>query len=521
MPAILCYCSSKVKKSLLFAGQSPLIQTLCLLALLCVLGVAQIITQSAVWDPDIWWHLRTGQWIIHHHSVPHVGLFSRTGASTPWAAYSWGFEIVVAALNLWFGLKALPIFVMVFGAIFTLLLFSVLRSLSNRFWLAWLLTGACLWGMNPTHVAAPRPVNFTYLFFTIGLWLVLKSLEKNDRRYLYWLPLVFAIWANFHIQFVYGLLIPGLLAFVVTLSRWPRLRRMAPWLEVEGAEGFSLGLLWVLVLACVAATLVNPYGIGLYRTILIYVRSSYPYQVIMELQAVSFRESGHYVELLLVAAGFFVLGRRKPNFFHFLLLTIATLVAFRTQRDAWFLCIVASSLMAWHSRTIPETASSEEVAAVRGVGIRGLGAALAGAILVMALRTWDSGMTSDNLLKTVRNSYPVGAVEFIQQQHPPGPLFNNFNWGGFLIGVLPEYPVSIDGRNDLYGDAFLYRELHTLVSPDWADDPALRNANLVLLPKDLPLSNELRRSPQFDLAYSDDVAVVFVRNGKDQQSSLR
>lgn len=60
------------------------------------------------------------------------------------------------------------------------------------------------------------------------------------------------------------------------------------------------------------------------------------------------------------------------------------------------------------------------------------------------------------------------------------------NWGGFLMVALPEYPVSIDGRNDLYGDGLLEREVKTMVAEDWQGDAAIERANLVPLPNKLP-----------------------------------
>ena len=49
-------------------------------------------------DPDIWWHLRTGEWILQHHSLPYADPFSRSAAQQPWAAYSWLFEVLVLKL---------------------------------------------------------------------------------------------------------------------------------------------------------------------------------------------------------------------------------------------------------------------------------------------------------------------------------------------------------------------------------------------------------------------------------------
>ena len=91
-----------------------------------------------------------------------------------------------------------------------------------------------------------------------------------------------------------------------------------------------------------------------------------------------------------------------------------------------------------------------------------------------------------------------------------GPLYNDFNWGGYLIWAL-RMPVSIDGRGGFYGDQSLDRSLATWgAKPDWDSDPTLKSAGLVLGPVQAPLVKMLRMDPHFQLVYEDKLAAVFV-----------
>src|SRR5713101_2922300 len=63
-----------------------------------------LVTTQQVVDPDIWWHLRTGQWIVEHRTVPITDPFSSYGMGKPWIAYSWLFEILIYGLYQAFGL---------------------------------------------------------------------------------------------------------------------------------------------------------------------------------------------------------------------------------------------------------------------------------------------------------------------------------------------------------------------------------------------------------------------------------
>ena len=496
-----------MRRSLVALSDSNLVQGLLLVGLLCLLPIKQLRGLSAVADPDIWWHIRVGQWIIEHHGFPRQGIFSAFGATHPWAAYSWGFEVVMATLNRAFGLMAISLFVIAFDVALVLVIFLVTRFFSHSFWWAWLLSAVAVWAMDLNRVNVARPVALSILFFTLELVMIFRAQETRNVRRLYWLPLLFLVWANFHIQFIYGLLLPELLATVTSVERWVNRRWPAEQGEADATQALRPAMLWAIFAACFVATLVNPYTVGLYRLIFTYAQSTFAYSVILEFQAPNFRQVSHFIQPLILAAAFFAMGRRKIDSYKIALLTIASLVSFRSVRDVWFACIPAAAIIACAVRRTNAEAGGSPF----GTRSLHLGPVLAGALLVLVLSGVDNGLSNRALFQVVHDSYPVEAIKFIQEHHFPGPLYNNFNWGGFLIGNLPDYPVSIDGRTDLYGDAYFQQESQTLMGRR-SDDPALNQANLVLLPSRVPLCGMLQSSPQFRLVYTDNIAKVFVRN---------
>lgn len=494
-------------------SESPLIQGLLLVGLLCVVPIQQLRRFSAVTDTDVWWHMRVGDWILAHHAFPHQGIFSGWGATRPWAAYSWGFEVVMATLVKMFGLLGLSVFVLSFEVLLVLGIFLLARLFTRSFWWAWLISALTVWALDPNRIGVTRPVSFTILFFTVELALIFWAQEARNLRILYWLPLVFFAWANFHIQFVYGLLVLGLFAAVLTTEywvyhQWPSSRSWT----VE-AEAFPPARLWGIFAACFVATFLNPYTVGIYGVLVRLVSNSWEFDAIRELMAPTFRVPSDYAHLLLVAAAFFVLGRRKIDPFKLALLTFTAMVSFRSMRDVWFACIPAALIIAVSVRkTAPESATDGEAPAPAfGAKARQLIPVLAGALLVIVLSGADYGLSNRALSQTVHDSFPLDAAKFVEEHHFPGPLYNNFNWGGFLITNLPDYPVSIDGRTDVYGDDYFRQEIETLMGKR-ESDPVLDRANVVLIPASVPLAAMLHSSPQFTLVYSDKMAVVFVRN---------
>src|SRR5258708_19771876 len=142
-------------RSLIALSQSNLVQGFLLAGLLCVMPIQQLRSFTAVADPDIWWHMRVGRWILEHHSFPHNGLFSSTGATHTWAAYSWGFEVIVALLNMLLGLKGLAIFVILFQVTLALVFFLAMRILTGGFWGARFLLPFPLFPSHPNPPPAP------------------------------------------------------------------------------------------------------------------------------------------------------------------------------------------------------------------------------------------------------------------------------------------------------------------------------------------------------------------------------
>jgi len=116
-------------------------------------------------------------------------------------------------------------------------------------------------------------------------------------------------------------------------------------------------------------------------------------------------------------------------------------------------------------------------------------------------------------LQAEEKSLPAGAVRFIQAEKPAGPLFNSYNWGGYVIFKLwPEYPVYIDGRTDLYDDAFIRRYLNVVVAGDgWQKTLDDDGINLVLIESNGTLDKFLRVDPAWAEICRDKMAAVFAR----------
>jgi hypothetical protein len=125
-------------------------------------------------------------------------------------------------------------------------------------------------------------------------------------------------------------------------------------------------------------------------------------------------------------------------------------------------------------------------------------------------RVWQFATHQRNYI-SIRN--PVAAVEFLKSRHLPGPIYNRYGWGGYLIYHLyPDYRVYIDGRADVYGDAFFTEAMQTYDGViDSAQSFNRYGIKTVLISPDAPLANLLRNDGGWKLIYEDEEAVIFSR----------
>ena len=488
---------------LLQFSKRPIVRSLALLILLTwSTQLAPMV--GAIFDLDLWWHLRDGDAIVAQHAVPFHGVFSQY-ASRPWVAFSWGFEVIVSRFYHWFGLVGLVGLRSGLEVAITFVLFTVLRRVSGSFWKAWALTAAGMWAMH--HCMGLRPMLISMLMFTVEIGLIFEARRRGNTRLFFLMPALFLVWANLHIQFMYGLFVLALLVAVCIL----RLILPKSWsASLEPEQELPVARLVLAAGLSALATLIGPYSWRLYAVVLTILRSPAAYNLTVELHALDFRSTEHFIGLLIVAAAFFTLGwQRSRGLFKLALLVACTLVAFRTQRDSWFVCIPALAIISDR-----KLVTAEEAVISRGRAWAFAAATTLATVLVFLLVAWDSNVNNDSLRRALAGFFPVRACDFIRATTLPGPIYNNLNWGGFIIWSLPAYPVAIDGRTELYGDEVVTRFYRVEQgSPEWWSSPELAAARLVLLDRRLQLANLFYHDPRFRVAYEDPMAVVFWRTG--------
>ena len=462
-----------------------------------------IVSSPAMIDPDIWWHIGVGDWIVANASLPRVGILSQH-LERPWVAYSWGFDVMVSTVHRFHGLPGLIGFLICYQVLISLVFLLVVRRFARFPWWTCLIAAATIYA---SYVNPLRPVLSTLLFFTLELFVIFEAERRANDKLLAWLAPIFILWANLHLQFVYGLFVLVLYAAA----------RVATFVRTRSAGGDPVGQNPTMVLAvlgaCMLCSCIGPNGILPFTVALDYAADLKAFQVIQELNAINFRRPEHFAQLLLLMVACFVVGRSpRVDLFRPLLLIATAVVSFRAMRDSWFVSMASGIVIAEAvGRSVMQAAANGgSMPAVRPAIQYALAATLAlGVSFELARR---EGISTSALGAVIDRMYPLRAAEFIERADLRGPMYNDFNWGGFLILRMPEYPVSIDPRADLYDPGLFTQSLRTAnASPGWQRDPDVARANFILIQRWFPLATALASDTRFRLVYQDHIAAVFVR----------
>jgi hypothetical protein len=439
-------------------------------------------------DTDLWWHLKTGEWIVAHRAVPWEDPFSYTASGHLWIAYSWLAEIVFYTLVKTFGFFALLDFKAAVVTTMVGLLYLACRSAGARPPVAVATTALAA---LPSSVGwGERPQMFTLLFVALFSW-ALRAPQMRSR--LPWLaPVVTALWANLHILFVAGIALLGLAAVCAALERRP------------------VGPLVVATTLSALAALVNPYGYRLIAHLPTMIVQPHVIRAVSEFQSPDFASPLGllFVTFLCVSIVSLSFSPQRMTLFELVTFLGPLAMGLYMVRNVSLFAILAAPTVARHAeaalppgREPPQAPPPLRLAVMHGLVVVCAIALVAG--LVPRGRTWRETIPPA--------TFPVAAADFVASNYNGARLFNDFNWGGFLIyRLFPGARVSIDGRTQVYGKELLHAYVRSqYLLAGWDRFLEDCHPDLVLWPANGPLANVLRRLPQWRIAFEDDVAVVF------------
>ena len=466
----------------------------CLLVVLAVLTV-----RSRFDDPDMWWHLKTGEIIWTTHTIPTTDLFSYTTNHHAYVAHEWLSQVLIYGAYKFGGYPGLMLWLCFFTSALFIAGYGLCWLYSENAKIGFL--GALTIWLFATIGLAPRPQMIGYLLLVIELLLLHLGRTRNPRWFL-GMPPLFAIWVNCHGSFFLGLIVAGVFLLgslfnfqrgLLVSPRWdPHCRRM---------------LTLALVLS-VAALFLNPIGA---KQIL------YPLETLLH-QPIGLSQVDEWQPLQLVdergLAFMGVLGsifllvivrRTELLWQELLMLALGTWMAASHRRMIFVFGILAAPILSRLLSTSWEDHNDEQDRPL-------LNAVFITASLLTALWAFPNQQI---LARQVEERSPVKAVEFMKAHPLSGRMLNEYVYGGYLIWAAPEHPVFVDGRADVFEWTGVLGELTKWATLQSDPNELLDKYRIdfCLLARESHMATVLPLLHDWTAVYSDNNSVIFMRTG--------
>lgn len=464
-------------------------------------------------DGDLGRHLTVGNYILDHHSIPTVDIFSNTMTGQPFTPHEWLAEVVYALANRLLGLDGV------------VLLCALL--LSGTFWIVYnqaeIRSGSRIIAIIITLLAIvsstlhwlARPHLFTFLL--LAIWV--GQMEKVYKGYFstaWILPFIIALWVNLHGGFLIGF---AVWAAYVAGASWDILRKFT---KNQRIDWCNIRLLLLIGGVSLLATLINPVGTNLWKTLINFLTNSYLVSHTIEYNPASIINPTIWPFLIFIIFGLVMLDLRRvqqPAADWMLFIGLIGL-GFNSMRNiplAVIACapMVTNTVTQWirglrkrkPAQAIENSINKNHHHSFIGYGMV-IFAVIAGYLGGLKFDITHTG----NQFSTT--AFPVDAMDWVISNPQTGNVFNDFTWGGYILyRAWPSVKVFIDGQTDFYGEA-LTREFMTVitVSPGWQEILAKRKITWAVIPTDSELADLMKSTPGWRVLYQDTTAVVLRRD---------
>lgn len=467
------------------------------------------VTDVGRWaDPDLWGHIRFGQLTLASGHAPVRNPYSYSAPGYLWHDPEWLAEMLLALAYDTFGIIGLKL--MKFGCTAVTVLMMALAAAETRASVRIQLVVLTVAGVALIPMMQFRPQLFTFMLLSALMVLLARDSFRAPGASIWLAPALFALWANTHGGVAAGLAAMALYAGVRGLE------------DFAGGRGLRTSIrLGGVTLACAAATLVNPYGLGNWIAVERAIRNPMTRAFVSEWQPLLFKMAQQWHEspgtavnfavVIVLPVALAVCFAIRPRGNDVALVAIAALMAlgaWLSVRNMALAVIVTVAPLCRHASMVFEHRRFGDAAAVEPRRL--FNEILVGALALLIV--FQSGLFSRTL--TVQFGIPRGAIDFMQAHELRGNLLCDFSWGDYLIWrMAPASKVFIDGRYDFAYPMPVIRDYFDFKfdSPRAAAVLDAYPHDYVLITPVSPVRELMERRPDWKLIYSDPNALLFAR----------
>ncbi len=478
-------------------------------------------------DPDLGWHLRSGQYIWEHKALASTDPFSHTFPEYPWIAHEWLSDLTLYGLNS-LGTTAGPIAMsVVFSLIAGSAFYIAGRSFPAR--REYQILAALLALLVSLPILGVRPQMISMLGLALVFYIVYRFRVNERSRAIYFLPLLFAVWVNFHGGFSLGLFALAVFWLVELLRAifkktyakiYQRWRKKT--IELSVLSRRSLFTLAGVGLVSGAATLINPYGLRIYyevyNTFINTTGSALVRQTIGEWTPVSLSQQlSMQFNIYLILFGLLLLfAWKKINFTHLCITAVFFYLGMSSWRNLPLLMISITPFWVMIAQHLTGDTLARIVKRNFFLLILVFAAIIIGRQQITGLLEFgiDPAKAAD------KGGYPYAAVQYLKARPLKGEMLNEYNYGGYLVWNYPERKVFIDGRMAIWelNGKNVYLDWMKLGHLDagWEEALDKYNVSYALVRKNLAVTKAMKDTGNWETVYEDAAYSILVRRGSQE-----
>ena len=457
-------------------------------------------------DGDLPRHLLVGQVIRESRSVPTTDIYSFRTEGVAAIPHEWLSQVIFSISYDLLGLGG----VVVLTALLVTIVWGMVFYESNRragsLFISLFITALGI-AVSMIHVL-PRPHLFTYLF--TALWIVSLERISGDRPQSWWiLPLLMLLWVNLHGMFVLGVILWGIYLVGSFLEHPSR-----SWFRDPTSRSLILGGLF-----SIPTTFLSPSGIHIWEAITSLGSNAYITSRIPEYQSANFHipETWPFILLLMLTIVGFARNSHKARWTDILLTAAFAAIALYTSRMLPLFAIVAAPIAAKSLAEVVRQEFSNSRFMTTEQNFTTLNSTSSGAIwlpvlFIVVTIVFRSGSPIDPGNKGNHFDpafFPVQAVSWLNANPQEGHMFNEFDWGGYLLLTLsPRQQIFMDGHTHIYGEA-LTREYETIVTQreGWQELLEKYDIQWVIVRESSAIAESLVEM-SWEILYQDDTSVI-------------